>query len=642
MDRHSYFGSEMKRTITLRRTFVIVTLVIVFFTALSVGIFGYRGAKNALEDLWSDLGVAVSRSIEEKVLRYFFPAIPVSSITNRQVEIEPEFIKSPYRLMDYSYAVLQTNEQFDRFFLAQEDGSLIGAIREGDTIKGIWYVVDSLSEELPSIGKHFVLREGKWELESMARSAVDPLKHPFWRIGKENRNGAWIPPFRSLITNHFGYSYTYPQYLDGEFLGVWLTGFRREEITHYLNKLAQKENQEIYLLSKEGEVIDHSSLSNPEIDINKARSTAQQTKQGTFKVDGFLGYIRSFSNETGISWDIVTLVPERVFQASIRHQRLMDILIAGALAVGLALLASIFFSHISKQLNSIAFELKEMGELRFTDKIFSKNFSLIKEVNIMYKALDFMKNALTSLVIYLPKGLMKTLIEAKHPSIIGGTKKEITILVSDLVNFTSLSEKNSPQELLQMLGTHLEKVSVIIDQHQGVVDKYVGDAIMAFWGAPSPLENHELHGCRAALEIKKSPLKQRIGIASGEVIVGNIGTNTRMEYTALGENVDLANSLEGLSKIYGTEILISEKTAKAVQNILLVRCIDYVPMPIFELIGELREASKLTLEAIGVYTEALNLYQNKQLQQALEKFEKANILFGGHDGPSLLFIKRIK
>src|SRR5262249_2320593 len=159
-------------------------------------------------------------------------------------------------------------------------------------------------------------------------------------------------------------------------------------------------------------------------------------------------------------------------------------------------------------------------------------------------------------------------------------KREITTLFSDIAGFTTLSEQMEPDVLVATLGEYFDRMSREILEKHGTVDKYIGDAVMAFWGAPRPQEAHPLLACRAALAIREGlrdmqrrlaaedrpTIEARIGINTGVALVGNIGSPSRLNYTAMGDAVNLASRLEGLNKVYGTTIVVGETTAHLVRT----------------------------------------------------------------------------
>jgi len=209
---------------------------------------------------------------------------------------------------------------------------------------------------------------------------------------------------------------------------------------------------------------------------------------------------------------------------------------------------------------------------------------------------------------YVSKSVVDELIKHPEKLELGGEDKEITVLFSDIRGFTTLSEKLSPQELVSHLNEYLSAMTDIIFNYEGTLDKYVGDEIMAFWNAPIEQENHAELACRAALDMmdklhslneswpEEKRLNIGIGLNTGIMTVGNMGSSNRMDYTLMGDNVNLGARLEGTNKIYGTNIIISEFTYQKIKDKFLCRELDNIrvkgkkkPVQIFEVLDYLVE-----------------------------------------------------
>jgi adenylate cyclase len=233
----------------------------------------------------------------------------------------------------------------------------------------------------------------------------------------------------------------------------------------------------------------------------------------------------------------------------------------------------------------------------------------------------------------------------KHPENLrlGGERRELSILFSDIRGFTSLSETMDPEALVEVLHEFLDPMSEIIVKHGGTIDKYIGDAIMALFGAPLDLPDHSRRACRTALEMVQSlrdldrdwlergrpTLRIGIGINSGPVSVGNMGSSRLFDYTAIGDNVNLASRLEGLNKFYGTEILVSAATAQHLDNGFYFREVDQVrvkgkkhPIAIYEVLGEGTPEENLA-RFLELYAEGLALFRKRRFAQAQEALQAA-------------------
>jgi adenylate cyclase len=176
-----------------------------------------------------------------------------------------------------------------------------------------------------------------------------------------------------------------------------------------------------------------------------------------------------------------------------------------------------------------------------------------------------------------------------HPGklVLGGQRRTLTVMFTDLASFTSMSEDIAPEAVAQILNEHLTLMTRIVLAHSGTIDKFIGDAVMAFWGAPIDDPAHAVHGVRAAIEMQaemerfrrepgRPELHMRIGLHTGSVVVGNLGSKDRFAYTVIGDAVNLAARLEPLNRLYGTPVLLSGDTAAAVGDAVLLRHVDRV------------------------------------------------------------------
>ena len=238
--------------------------------------------------------------------------------------------------------------------------------------------------------------------------------------------------------------------------------------------------------------------------------------------------------------------------------------------------------------------------------------------------------------------MIEKIVEEPSRLRLGGESREITSFFSDLAGFTSISETMTPEELVSFLNELLTEITDIILEEGGTLDKYEGDAIIAFWNAPLEQPDHALRAGRAALRAQRRleelrpALKEkygkdvfmRIGLNSGPAVVGNMGSRRRFDYTVIGDTVNLASRLEGACKIYRVPILIGESTAILVRQELLLREVDVVrvvgkttPVRIYEIIAEKEKATPQEEERVRLFEEALRFYREKAWSEAKIRFE---------------------
>lgn len=262
---------------------------------------------------------------------------------------------------------------------------------------------------------------------------------------------------------------------------------------------------------------------------------------------------------------------------------------------------------------------------------------------------------------YLPPAVVKELIRNPELLSLGGEERVATMLFSDVEGFSRVAEGLAPTRLVALLNEYLTAMTDVVVEHGGIIDKYLGDALMAEFGVPVPLDDHAVRACRAALRMRDElarlregwkrrgmpQLHARIGVNTGRVLVGNLGSFRMMDYTCMGDHVNLASRLEGVNKEYGTQILVSEFTWKLVEPHFVGREVDRVrvvgrdePVAVHELVAT-REAGVDEQKAalLSGFADALALCRDRQFGAALAAFEALHARFPD-DGPTAVYLER--
>ena len=296
--------------------------------------------------------------------------------------------------------------------------------------------------------------------------------------------------------------------------------------------------------------------------------------------------------------------PVDEFYARIENER--RALFIAAIGFVLAVLPIAFWmgSMLSRSLKTLARETDSIQRFQFTDS--PQLHSPIREIDDLGRSVFTMRTLVQTFSNFVPKRLVQQLVETGDAMRLGGTRREVTVLFTDVVNFTGITENRNPTQVMQFTSRYFAALSEAIMVNEGTVDKFIGDAVMAIWNAPIEDERHVANACAAVLacieanralnaEFEREswpPYHTRFGLHVGQAVVGNIGSADRMNYTVLGATVNLAARLESLNKNYGTTALVSEAVKERVEHLFEFRPVDRIrpkgfaaEFQVYELVG---------------------------------------------------------
>lgn len=321
-------------------------------------------------------------------------------------------------------------------------------------------------------------------------------------------------------------------------------------------------------------------------------------------------------------------VPEEDFLAQVREQQRNIVLISGLALLGALLLAIWLSSTYSRPLRRLTEESRRITQLDLTPG--EPIDTHVLEAHQLADAQENMRTALNSFSRYIPTAVVQELVRRGEAARLGGSSVPVSILFTDIRGFTTISESMSPGDLSDHMAEYFESMMTIIDEEGGAVDKMIGDAIMAMWGAPIEREDHARGAVRAAIRCARyvdefnercrdegrPELWTGFGIASGTAYVGNFGAPSRLNYTALGDVVNLSSRLEGSTKVFGSQILCSQATrTDAAEGILWLRvdCVGVIgkrqPEPIYQPLGFEEDFGDAARADVTLYEECLGRYR---------------------------------
>ena len=285
--------------------------------------------------------------------------------------------------------------------------------------------------------------------------------------------------------------------------------------------------------------------------------------------------------------------------------------------------------------------------------------TLIFQLDTSHREQEAIRNLFAE---YTPPKLIDLMLNDPSKLKLGGEERDITVFFSDIAGFTAISESMDPARVVELLNDYQKSMTDVVFKYDGYLDKYIGDAIMAFWNAPLNQPDHPLLACRAALEQIHAlaefnrrvslqgiaPVRARMGLHTGRALVGRMGPDSRRTYTAIGDSINLGSRLEGANKYYGTGVIISEPTHKAAAAEIEARELDLIrvqgktqPIRIFELTAMKNGLPPETKAAHGLFSDGIRLYRARRFADAMDLFVAVDRALPG-DPPTGIYIQRCR
>ncbi len=370
-----------------------------------------------------------------------------------------------------------------------------------------------------------------------------------------------------------------------------------------------------------------------------------------------VGYAVTLTTLAFPDWTLATVIPEAEFLGPIETtiRRLVIGLIVLVVAAGI-FSAWLARRMIAQPLIAVVEELKRVE--RFELDQVRRHPSRVTELTNLSSAIADMAGGLAAFRKYIPADLVRDLLHEGIEPRPGGSVRPLTVMFADIAGFTGLSERLGDQ-IIPLLSSYLATVSREVSSHRGTIDKFIGDAVMAFWGAPAANSAHAADACRAALACQGALdalgliddhgrlVRVRIGINSGDMLVGNIGSELRLNYTVIGDAVNVASRLEGANKEYATDIIIGEETRRLAGDVILVRELDRLVvygrsggLTIYELLGIAEKGAALP-PWVTLYESGLAAYRARDFAEAASLFQKV-LVAKAADGPAQIMIERCR
>jgi adenylate cyclase len=672
----------------LRSALTALVLGTVTLTALLIHLFWSYAARHNVADVVGQLNQQIVGSIHHElhgVLDY---------ASAMQEAVRSVFFQGTIKTTDEGkreflfLALLRSQPSLSWISLGFPDGGFFGARKASDTeIDMIEVKWDPATHAAKQRTDYYTPEVGDiiFDNREFEPSTYDATAQPWYRRAVEQNGPDWNRVSNFPGSNRQAISTSTPLTVDNRFVAVINVVIDLSRLSQFLATLQVGKTGTVIVLNRNGNVIASPDQSAIDQQQNGKMPHLQSLSEGNAllkvisdylsrsKIDlgglseprqvevtapGGGNYFLSFAPLGFEDWVVATVVPASDFLATINRNVHFLLSTLALLTFLVAMLAVLSANRlIGAPLLRIVGQLKHIESFELENVV--RLSSPLRELDNLSAALTQMSRGLASFQKYIPTTLVRTLVARGVEARPGGRQEVLTVLFTDIVGFTGLSERLG-DAIVPVLSEYLELASATVAGHNGTIDKFIGDAVMAFWGAPRPNDRHAIEACAAALDFRRSlrqrraevarkdmpPLRIRVGINTGRMLVGNIGSSERLSYTVIGDAVNVASRLEAVNKLYGTEILIGENTREAAGAAILIRRLDTVTVygrmqegAIYELLGMADEGSAEPSAWVDAYEAGLDAYARRNWAGAIELFRAAIATRGG-DRPSEIFIER--
>lgn len=673
---------ESTRQLIFTLRFSLLSIFILLFvstTVLLVSIFVFHINEVALNAALLLLD-KTSFSIMYDLNSQLHPAEEVSEFSANNIEEKVIDVTNKNEIIPYLIHILKRIPIAQAAYWGDVQGNFVYAGRQPDG----GYLVEILNRRTnPATDNYFFMDNNHKTIKHTTGPIFfDPRNRPWFKLAIEAKRPVWTDVY--LYNQTFvGTTVATAAYnVKDQPVGVFGIDVKLETLSQYLSKQKIGRNGEVFIIDSQGKVIASqeelaaqavpaSSVKLKSIkDIFKpyledAFAIYKKTSKPLFEFETndktYLASFRKLPIFARNGWMISIVDLSSDYTDKIHKVELFYIFIFFCIfLIGIGLMSHLV-TLIVKPIKSLVKETEKIKnfDLEGTRKVISR----IKEVIELSDAISSMRRGLRSFQRYVPAGLVRQLIKTGEDAEVGGSKRKLAIFFSDIKDFTVITEKYESHKLVRQICEYFEAITRIIIEEKGTIDKYIGDSIMAFWGAPMSVFNPCHHAAEATLRCKKQldslntewKAKKRPAIATyfglhfGEVIVGSIGSSERLNYTALGDSVNITSRIVSANKHYGTSILVTETVYQQIKNEFILRFVDDVmfkgkgeSIKIYELISDSRKGLLFNVDAFEEkFLEAFAAYQSQKWKKAIALFELCLKIYP-KDKVCLVFIERCK
>lgn len=669
-----------------RHTFVslrfsVLSIFITFFIITTFSIIYLRSAFSNEELSFTALGLM--QRISEAVLNELNAGL-------RPIEVESTFsahlmnsdVLQPTlkELVPYTFYLVKMMPLVHAAYFANQRGDFIRSRKEKDGNISTEVILRTIPQT------HFIYfrdRDGHIiKKEALPSTSYDPRARLWYLQAKNTKKTEWTDIYSFAADGQLGLTANSPVFDEHkQFMGAFGFDVSLNALTRFVKNASITANGYSFIVTLKEDLVAYPKkgpfanlkeipatlinthqtaipLINDSLDMYKKTGKRELTIK--FQGEDYLVTYQPVPQLAKQGWLIGVVTPKSDFVYFLQWLNLITMIICFFILFVGILIVSNLISYVIKPIKNLVKETEKIKRFELDDSDIEVH-SKIKEIDALQKAIFSMKKGLEQFQKYVPKDLVHQLIESGKETNIGGERKKLVVFFSDIQNFTSIAEYMDPNRLMIQVCEYLDALTRIIIEEKGTIDKYIGDSIMAFWGAPLPEKTPCTHAAFAALrceekleELNKAWEKQglpslitRIGIHFGDAIVGNLGSSERLNYTALGDTINLTSRLESVNKIYKTKILVSEPVYQVLKNKFILRMVDRVviigrtqTIMLYELLTD--DEKKLSFnihEYNAAFARGYEAYEQGKDNEAVSYFQECLRIYP-EDTLSPIFIER--
>ncbi|MCV3243711.1 adenylate/guanylate cyclase domain-containing protein [Mesorhizobium sp. ZC-5] len=644
-------GSTWSRSLQFLLGATMVSLIVLVSAAL-VGFDYYRARNSAIEDAKAEMRIFSDRLADR------FGVLSGQTVTFVGVisSIANAFLVPPPERLDDKIALLREfigrSAQVDGAYAGYPDGSFFQVVnlKEEGWRKAL-RAPDDAALAVRVVAVEGDKRTQRWLFLNAAGATIrespatptdfDPRTRPWYKAAANIDSAVSIGPYQMATTGNLGM--TLAQSHRGNRQIVVGADIILDTITDFLAAERMSADTIAFIVDTSGNPVIHSdrkvmsrlmltpgeakSLPPAEPDplIDSIRSDDSWTSEPRFiDVNGRTFMVLLTPIKSGVLLErhrMAVAAPLDELTAPANRALLQGLVIsAGVVAAAIAL--ALLLSHvITKSLERLTESANRLQNLDFATPI--EVASHVQEISTLGGAMNRARDAIFTFALYVPKEFVRKSVQAGYFTGRSAKRQEVTALFTDIYDFTTISEGHSPEEVVAMLSEYFDILDEAVKTHEGSIIQFLGDSIFAMWNAPIPDSNHAKHACKAALAAAQSlrlfndaqvakglpEFRTRFGIHTGQAVVGSVGAQERLQYTAMGDTINVASRLEGINKVYGTTILSSAAVEQACRHVIEFRPLGVAQakgraetLEVYEVVGARSDARTASHEKLAVPT----------------------------------------